>query len=177
MYDVVTTINIIDVLHCSGPRLIRDSSDWIFWILSQVDQAPAAFVIWPTVHVLLLRSRSNWDRGPTVKIGQMTGATHLTEVVISIWPRSQQWGVLISGKLGFPVVQPRLNFLPRVSPLVQPRLNFRAATSAGTCLNSRTVGAVDGDIGAPAGRQKCKPCFCSRGCTATVCGRAQVGAE
>ena len=53
---------------------------------------------------------------------------------------------MISGKLGFPVVQPRLNFLPRVSPLVQPRLNFRAATSAGTCLNSRTVGAVDGGV-------------------------------
>ena len=54
--------------------------------------------------------------------------------------------MLISGKLGFPVVQPRLNFLPRVSPLVQPRLNFRAATSAGTCLNSRTVGAVEGGV-------------------------------
>ena len=56
--------------------------------------------------------------------------------------------MLTSTKLGFPVIQPRLNLFP---PVVQPRLNFTAVTwelqrwlNLFECTNGGCSGRVDG---------------------------------
>ena len=58
--------------------------------------------------------------------------------------------MLRSTKLGFPVIQPRLNLFP---PVVQPRLNFTAVTwelqrrlNLFECTNGGCSGRVDGGV-------------------------------